>query len=302
MILSKRIVYFLTLVESECYLTAAEKLCITVSALRHSMSELEKLVNQKLLFKNRGGIRLTEAGAEFYAKLLPVYKLAYSTFETCKQKDNYRGSIRIVIAGFYYPDILFKARSIMSKTLFKLNICQSQSEIIKSSAGSQCDLYIQSAVAPYADYQANMFQLFLSQEKIGLLVTRKMKRQYASLDELIRSEKILLRNSLQDHPFIDILRKNLSSMASSYEFLWLPDFMDIMNAIRGNIGFTFFPVSMIDYLPIDLDEYEFIHQPFKMDLVIERYICFDKKYYQQLISIATTLKNHREFLDREGCI
>ncbi|WP_197058862.1 LysR family transcriptional regulator [Enterobacter sp. Bisph1] len=302
MILSKRIVYFLTLVESECYVVASDKLCITVSALRHSMSELEKLVDEKLLKKNCGGIKLTEAGFAFYTKLLPVYELAYNTFETYKQKDIASESIRIFISGFYYPDIFFKARSIMKKSLFNLYISQGQADTHKNCTGSQFDLYIYSSVSPYADFQRNMYQIFLSQEKLGILVTKKMKHKYADISELIRSEKIILRNSLREHPFIDMLKKNISELTIAWDFLWLPDFTDVLNAIQDNMGFTFFPASMITYLPIKMEEYEFILQPFKKDMIIDRYICFDKKNFEQLIKIATSLKSESEIVERETCM
>ena len=58
---------FLTLVEYENFTLAAEKLCLTQSALSHRVNLLEKEISEVLITRSRGkrGINLTEAGIDF---------------------------------------------------------------------------------------------------------------------------------------------------------------------------------------------------------------------------------------------
>ena len=66
--------YFLTLAQTQSFVKAGQLLGISSSALSHSMKNLEKRLNLRLLNRTTRNVSLTEAGQQLFDQLSPLYQ------------------------------------------------------------------------------------------------------------------------------------------------------------------------------------------------------------------------------------
>lgn len=100
--------YFLTVAQTQSFVRAGELLGVSSSALSHSMKNLEKRLNLRLLNRTTRNISLTEAGEQLANKLAPLYRSIHQEVDALSDfLDTPSGHLRINSSSAVAETVLY---------------------------------------------------------------------------------------------------------------------------------------------------------------------------------------------------
>jgi DNA-binding transcriptional LysR family regulator len=293
MIFSRKIKHFMKVIEEGSYSKASEALCLTSSALRHSIYELEKGVSSKLFLRCHSGVVLTDNGQFLYDSLHPVYQEANKIYHDFMHGNSTSNRVKIFMDGFYYPDVVDSLKGIKAQLNKEIVVSQIERSAQKELALGNCDIAI-STVFEIPVSSRSISNLFLSREEMGLLVSKKVRRRYKDIKALLKKETVLHRSELLNHPVLKHVSNRVKCYGMEYNVTGMPDISDIMETISSGTGLTLISADSIHKRTLNKDTLEFIANPFPDPIVFERYMFFNVKNYHELSRVATILKNNHQ--------
>jgi len=80
-LLTKKLKYFMKVMEKGCLTKASEELFITRSPLGKTINELETLLGEQLFFRKHGLFKPTDYALNIYEKAEPLYRKIITTFQ-----------------------------------------------------------------------------------------------------------------------------------------------------------------------------------------------------------------------------
>ncbi|MBV6694750.1 LysR family transcriptional regulator [Serratia quinivorans] len=292
MIFSRKIKHFMKVIEEGSYSKASESLCLTTSALRHSIYELERGVSSKLFLRCNSGIVLTDNGRCLYKSLCPIYHEVNRIYNDFMQDNSTATRIKIFMDGFYYPVVVDNLKIIQSQLCKEVVISQIEHSAHKELALGNCDIAI-STVIGIPESSRHISNLFLSREAVGILVSKKALVKCKDIKTLLKNEEVLHRSELLNHPIYKYVCNRIGCYGLECNFIGMPDFSDIMETISGGNGLTMITEDFIKRRRINEGILEFIPNPFPEPIIFERHMFFHTENYHEFGKIATILKNSR---------
>jgi DNA-binding transcriptional LysR family regulator len=290
MIFSRKIKHFMKVIEEGSYTKASESLCLTSSALRHSIYELEKGVSSKLFLRCHSGVVLTDNGQCLYDSLFPVYHEANRIYHEFMQENSASTRLKIFMDGFYYPDAVDCLNDIQALLNKDVVISQIDKSAQKELAMGHCDIAI-STVFGIPIPSKSISNLFLSREEMGVLVSKTVRKRHKDIRSLLKQETVLHRSELLNHPVLEYVRKRIRCYGMEYNVTGMPDISDIMETISGGTGLTLISADFISKRSLNEYAIEFIPHPFPDPIVFERHMFFNAENYHELSKVASILKN-----------
>lgn len=292
MIFSRKIKHFMKLIEEGSYSKASEALCLSSSALRHSIYELEKGISRKLFLRCHSGIVLTDNGHCLYNSLFRVYHEANKVYEDFMQDNIALSQVKIFMDGFYYPDAVDCMKLIQAHLNKKISISQIENSSQKELSLGKCDIAI-STVFGMPIPLRSISNLFIAREEMGLLVSKKVRRKHNDIKNLLKEETVLFRSELLSHPVLEHVSNRIKCYGMEYNVTGMPDISDILETISDGGGLTLISADFINKRTFNEDILEFIPHPFPEPIVFERHMFFNENDYQELSEVASILKTVR---------
>lgn len=290
MIFSRKINHFMTIIEEGSYNRASETLCLTTSALRHSIYELERSVSSKLFLRSSAGVSLTDSGRYLYDSLSPTYYEANKVYDNFLRNRHSIEKVKVYMDGFYYPTIVDELKKIQKSLNRNIIISQIENSALEELRLGHCDIAITTAPGILPS-QKNISNLFLSREKVGLLVNKDVLGKYKDIKSLIKNERILHRSEMVNHPILKHVCNRVGNYGLEYKTMGLPDISDILESISYGNGVALMSSDFVEKRSYNEAILEFIPNPFPEPITFERHMFFNTDDYHELSRVASILKS-----------
>ncbi|EPY7145635.1 LysR family transcriptional regulator [Klebsiella quasipneumoniae] len=290
MIFSRKINHFMTIIEEGSYNRASETLCLTTSALRHSIYELERSVSSKLFKRSTSGVALTDSGRFLYDSLSPTYHEAKKVYDNFLRNSHTIDTVKVYMDGFYYPAIVDEFKQIQESLSKNVIISQTENSSLEELRLGHCDIAITTAPGMLPSSK-NISNLFLSREKVGLLVHRDVLRKYRDIKSLIKHERIFHRSEMINHPILKHVCNRIDNYGLEYKTMGLPDISDILETISYGNGIALMSSDFIEKRSYNEARLEFLTNPFPEPITFERHMFFNTNNYHELSQVASILKS-----------
>jgi len=218
-LLTKKLKYFMTVMEKKCLTKASEELFITRSPLGKSINELEVMLGDKLFFRKHGLYQPTHFAQNIYDKTLPIYK-EILLLEEDLLRANKKKKMSIVVDKEFPDNIADVIVSSITKSDFLCEIIRGEisQEYIDSSMLSPDTVFITNSrfvTTEDIDYVESNSSAFL------LIINKALKNNNKNLENL---------------PLL--IRKNLSNKSHKNLMLYLNKMLGFtpkINYVEGDV-------------------------------------------------------------------
>jgi len=286
MFFSRRIIYFFTLSELLSYKIASEKLSITTVALKHSISCLEEHYGQVLFTKQSGSLALTPAGDMLFRCLNPLYGKIEKIIDSLKGAGDWEGVITLGLDGFYNPEIARKVNKIISEKRVKVIINISQKSSYKDLLDNKCNIGFCYFFQNHPCDNNGLLKIILPTKRVGLLVHKCLFEKYKTIEALISNEILFQRTCVLEQDFFVDLTSDLHKKGFKLKILGLPDFCDIVCALKNKEGASI--VTHDIYMEFKLDEFVYINNMF--DYKVANGVYFYKNEDENIINMVDIMR------------
>ena len=218
-LLTKKLKYFMTVMEKKCLTKASEELFITRSPLGKSINELEVMLGDKLFFRKHGLYQPTHFAQNIYDKTLPIYK-EILLLEEDLLRANKKKKMSVVVDKEFPDNVADVIVSSITKSDFFCEIKRGEisQEYIDSSMLSPDTVFITNSrfvTTEDIDYVESNSSAFL------LIINKALKNNNKNLENL---------------PLL--IRKNLSNKSHKNLMLYLNKMLGFtpkINYVEGDV-------------------------------------------------------------------
>lgn len=290
MILSRPIEHFIQLVKSGNYIKAGDAACVTPSAIRHSVLNLERRLGLKLINKGHNNIALTSVGVDFFEAANNIHLESTKLLERFNYMSANKKHLTIMIDGFHYNELTNKMQDIISKMRNKdIRIFYSPASLYKLKQ-NQCDLAICSYLTHAPTVPSELYSYPLPEEEIGLLINKELLNPSLDVISIIKKMVFFQKSKLLNHHIADDLKNMLREEGINTSFVGVPEIVDVVNLVTSGKGITFISESLYEDAVINSDRLIFIRKPFGVKIKLNRGIYFRKEDYNDLIKLVNCIK------------
>jgi DNA-binding transcriptional LysR family regulator len=290
MLFSKRMEHYFKLIETGDFTQAAEHLNITTSALRHSVFTFERYCGEKLILKKGKKIHPTYAGSLIYDKLYPLYGKSKEIINNLPLNiNNYERIVKVMLGGFYYPEIPQLFIELSEKTNNQYLISDSARSCYDELKDNSCDMAICSYFNGDMPETDGLNKTHLSNESIGLLVQKELISRHSDIKSLLSEIPLLFCGSFFSQPSFYNLKTKLNNEGFFCKFSGLPHFMDILGAVENGTRITLIPESARNNIVFNEESTIFLKKPFPFDLEINRSVYLKENRFNEMQSIVDFL-------------
>ncbi|HDX4395653.1 TPA: LysR family transcriptional regulator [Enterobacter bugandensis] len=264
---------------------AAAALNITISALRHSVTEFERHCGEKLIQKDGKIIRPTHIGNVMYEKLNPLYRQAKDIIKHLPFNiNNNERCLKVRLGGFYYPNASYLFLNLPEKLGYQYIISDSVQSCIYELRENACDIVICSCLNEDEIECSWLYQKHLSSEELGMLVSKKVLSKYPDIILALKKLPLSMHGSFFNQPSFYSLKEKFIKEKIACKYSGLPDFADILRTVENGNSATLVTEKITNYIDIDKKQLVFLRKPFPFQLKIKRSIYmksnrFDEMHY-----------------------
>lgn len=277
-------------VNAGSFVKASEKACITSSALRHSMSELESELGCKLMCRHKNSIRLTEFGKKFYEDLIPFFIEGNDLYNRIAFSKNMHQKITVFVDGFYCTNVMNELKSLLVNCDNELSFYQKEHVGYKSLLDNECDIVISTCGGNEVDPPEKIYEVSLMQESLGFLVSKATLKKYKDISELLKGEVFLQSSSTLSHPLFKSLEKKIKDNGFDCNAIGVPDILHVLNGVSNGTGISLIEEGIIKIETINFEDMVFIHEPLPFAMTSCKNIAFRKSDFERLGGIISSLK------------
>ncbi|WP_336220284.1 LysR family transcriptional regulator [Citrobacter amalonaticus] len=282
-LLTKKLKYFMTVMEKQCLNKACEELFITRSPLGKTINELETFFGKKLFLRQHGLFSPTDYAKEIYEQTEPLYRKIVNTEK--ELLGPMQGNRITIVIDKSFPDNLADilecslGKSDFSYTVVRMNVRQ---ETLENDELNNRTIIISTTHFPVPDKIATQCH----HSSAMLLITNKENK-----DDLKNLEKIPL-----------LVRENMLTISHQRIAFWLEKYVNFhpkVQAVQGSLldfmvmtsngaGFMLLPLTTCEMMNINRQN-TILMDHMKMNM---------HYYYQTKTKHAPAIKNIIKYIDR----
>ena len=224
-----KLLYFNAIYETGSVHAAARKLHIAQPSVSYALKFLEDVLETKLFYRDRKGMRPTETGAELKRYSDKIFKLAESADHAVREpEDPLSGTLRVgtydIFAVHLLPIVMAKFQKALPQLKIELLINNSNRKLMQALDSGEIHLSVMaSPKATSGIVVKNIYQesfAFFSAEKVTQACTQEWLKQKSLIvfGQAIATARKTIVEVLEQLELGDCIRHNLSSFDAVLSF------------------------------------------------------------------------------------
>lgn len=257
-LLTKKLKYFMTVMEKRCLTKASEELFITRSPLGKAINELEAILGNKLFIRQHGQLEPTEFALAIHSETEPLYKRIVE-LEKRLTTINMSGDINIIFDSHYPGNLMDVITCSLKNSSIK---CHCRTMELEQSMFDNNEFDRDSLIISHRSYEHDECISSECHPSSGLVLL--MSKEIEEHQERLSSTPILLRQNTDSYaPYI--IKEQLEPLVGTplkvrFHKGTLVDFL--MMTANGE-GLMILPINVCDLLKVSrsnaifLNDYRF---------------------------------------------